>query len=70
MTGVKEDSPAAEKGIQEGDVITKVVRNQQLQPVGGVQALKDVASKSNELAIFVETRGRGGHLIALSKSPK
>jgi serine protease Do len=70
VTGVKEDGPAADKGIQEGDVITKVVRDKSLQPVGSVQALQDVASKSNELAIFVETRGRGGHLIALSKSPK
>jgi serine protease Do len=70
VTGVKEDSPAAEKGVQEGDVITKVVRNKQLQAVGSVQALKDVASKSNDLTIFVETRGRGGHLIALSKAPK
>ena len=33
VSSVKEGSPASEAGIQEGDVITKVVRNRRIQPM-------------------------------------
>ncbi len=46
VTSVKEGSAAAEKGIQEGDVITKVVRDRRPQPVGSVKSFQDLASKS------------------------
>jgi serine protease Do len=69
VTGVKAGSPAQEKGIEEGDVITKVVRNRRPQPVGTVKDFQDIASKSSELAVYVQ-RGPIGHFIALSKTPK
>ena len=58
VTSVKDGSPAAEKGIEEGDVITKVIRDRKPQPVGSVKAFEQLASDSNELAIFVEYAGR------------
>jgi serine protease Do len=69
VTSVKEGSPAEEKGIKEGDVITKVVRDHRPQSVGSVKAFQELASKSNDLAIFVQ-RGTSGTLVALSKAPK
>jgi serine protease Do len=69
VTSVKEGSPAAEKGIEEGDVITKVIRDRKPQPVGSVKAFEQLASDSNELAIIVQ-RGSHGRLVGLSKAAK
>ena len=56
VTSVKEGSSAAEKGIQEGDVITSVIRNRRIQPMASVKAFQDLASKSNELALLRAAR--------------
>jgi len=69
VTSVKEGSAAQEKGIQEGDVITKVVRDRRPQAVGSVKSFQDLASKSDEIAVYVQ-RGRVGRFVGLSKTAK
>jgi serine protease Do len=69
VSSVKDGSPAAEAGIQEGDVITKVVRNKRIQPLTSVQEFQDLASKSDELALYVQS-GKLGHFVTLSKNAK
>jgi serine protease Do len=69
VTSVKEGSPAAEKGIEEGDVITKVIRERKPQPVGSVKSFEQLAADSSELAIIVQ-RGSHGRLVGLSKAAK
>jgi serine protease Do len=69
VTSVKEGSSAAEKGIQEGDVITSVISNRRVQPMASVKAFQELASKSNELAVKVQ-RGAASRLVVLSKTAK
>jgi serine protease Do len=69
VSSVKEGSPAAEAGLREGMVITGVVRNQETQPVTGVEELQKLASKSDELALYVQTGKTGGY-VTLSKGAK
>jgi serine protease Do len=69
VSSVKEGSPAAEAGIQEGNVITKVVRNQEIQSLTSVQDFQELASKADELAIYVQA-GKLGRFVTLSKNAK
>jgi len=69
VSSVKEGSPAAEAGIQEGDVITKIVRNRRIQPVTGVEEFQSFASKADELALYVQS-GKLGRFVTLSKAAK
>jgi serine protease Do len=69
VTSVKEGSSAAEKGIQDGDVITGVISNRKIQPMVSVKAFQDLASKSSELAIKVQ-RGPASRFVTLSKTTK
>jgi serine protease Do len=69
VSSVKEGSPAAEAGIQEGDIITKVVRNRRIQPVTGVEDFQSFASKADELALYVQS-GKLGRFVTLSKAAK
>ncbi len=69
VSSVKEGSPAAEAGVREGDVITKVVRDHRIQTVKGVEDLQAIASKDTELALYVMT-GKAGRFVTLSKAPK
>jgi serine protease Do len=69
VSSVKEGSPAAEAGIQEGDVITKVVRDRKIQPVTGVEDFQNFASKADELALYVQS-GKLGRFVTLSKNAK
>jgi serine protease Do len=69
VSSVKDGSPAAEAGIQEGDVITKVVRDRRIQPLTGVQEFQDLASKEDELALYVQS-GKLGRFVTLSKTAK
>jgi S1-C subfamily serine protease len=66
---VKEGSPAEAAGIQEGDVITKIVRNGKIQSLTTTKDFQDIASKANELAIKVQ-RGNASRFVTLSKSTK
>ena len=69
VTSVKEGSSASEKGIEEGDVITSVIANHKIQPMTNVQAFRDLASKSDELALKVQ-RGPASRFVTLSKTAK
>jgi serine protease Do len=69
VSSVKEGSPAAEAGIQEGDVITKVVRNRKIQPVTSLEDFQGLASKADELALYVQS-GKLGRFVTLSKHAK
>jgi serine protease Do len=69
VTDVKDGSPAEAAGIQEGDVITKVIRDRKFQPLASVQEFQELASKTDELALYVQT-GRLGRLVVLSKTAK
>ena len=67
VSSVKEGSPGRGAGIQEGDVITKVIRDHKLQPLTSVKEFQDLASKSDELAIYVQTRRGSARFVVLSK---
>jgi serine protease Do len=69
VSSVKEGSPAGEAGIQEGDVITKVVHNRRIQQVTGVEQFQSVAGQSDELAIVVQS-GKLSRFVTLTKGPK
>jgi serine protease Do len=68
VSSVKEDSSAAEAGLKEGDVITGVVRNKEVQPLAGVDELQKLASKSDELALYVQSGKRSGFVTLTKKS--
>jgi serine protease Do len=69
VSAVKDGSPAEAAGIQEGDVITKMVRDKKIQPLTSVQDFQDVASKADELALYVQS-GKAGRFVTLSKTTK
>jgi serine protease Do len=69
VSSVKEGSPAGEAGLREGLVITKVVRNKEIQPVTSVEDFEKLASKSDELALYVQS-GKSGGFVTLSKRAK
>jgi serine protease Do len=67
VTEVKDGSPAEAAGIQQGDVITKVIRDHKPQALSSVKDLQDLASKSDELGLYVQ-RGKVGAFRVLSKN--
>lgn len=67
VASVKEDSAADEKGIQEGDVITKVLRDKQVLPVGDVRSFQDLAAKSDTLSFYVQSKN-GSRFVSLTKA--
>jgi serine protease Do len=69
VSSVKDGSPAEAAGIEEGDVITRVVRNHKPQPLTSVKDFQDIASKSNEIAVFVQ-KGKVGRFVVLTKNAK
>jgi serine protease Do len=69
VSSVKEDSPAEAAGIQEGDVITKVIRDHKIQPLTSVKDFQELSSRTDELAIYVQ-RGKLGRFLTLSKATK
>jgi len=69
VSSVKEGGPAEAAGIQEGDVITKIVRDKKIQPVGSVKEFQSAASHADEIMIYVQ-RGTAGRYLTLSKAAK
>jgi serine protease Do len=67
VASVKDGSMAAEEGIQEGDVITKVIKDRKIQPVASVKDFQDLASKNEEVSFYVQRGKLGGRYITLSK---
>jgi serine protease Do len=66
VASVKDGSAAAEEGIQEGDVITKVIKDRKIQPVTSVKDFQDLVSKNDEVSFYVQ-RGKLGRYLTLSK---
>jgi serine protease Do len=69
VSSVKDGSPAEAAGIQEGDVITKVISDHKTKALASVKDLQQLASKTDELAVFVQ-RGKAGRFVVLSKNGK
>lgn len=69
VTSVKSGSPADAAGIEEGFVITKVLRDHKAQPLTSVQEFQDLASKKDELGLYVRF-GNTSHLVVLTKNTK
>ena len=67
VASVKEGSPAAEEGIEEGDVITKVIKDRKIQPATTVKDFQDLATKSDEVSFEVQRGKLGGRYVTLSK---
>jgi serine protease Do len=70
VSSVKEGSPAAEEDIQEGDVITKVIRDRRIQPLASVKEFEELTSKHDELSVYVQRGKVGGRYVTLSKKVK
>jgi len=70
VSSVKEGSGAAEAGIREGDVVTKVIRNRKIQPLATVKEFQDLAAKNDELSFYVQRGKLGGRYVTLSRSAK
>jgi serine protease Do len=70
VSSVKDGSSAAEEGIQEGDVITKVIRDRRIQPLSSVKEFQDLASKNEEVSVYVQRGKTGGRYVTLSKQAK
>lgn len=69
VSSVKNGSPAEAAGIEEGCAITQIVRDRRPQPLTSVKEFQDVASKNDELAIYVQ-KGKEGAFVTVSKNPK
>jgi serine protease Do len=69
VSSVKDGSPAEAAGIQEGDVVTKVIRDHKFQPLTSVKEFQELSSKGDELAIYVQS-GKAGRFVTLSKEKK
>jgi len=70
VSDVKEGSPAADQGLEPGMLISKVVRNQRVTPLASVKEFQDLAGKSDELALYVQSPKGVAHFVTLSKSKK
>jgi serine protease Do len=69
VSSVKDGSPAEAAGIQEGDVITKVIRDRKFQSVTGVKAFQELAASADELALSIQS-GKASRLVVVSKNAK
>jgi serine protease Do len=70
VSQVKDGSAAEAEGIKEGDVITKVVRDRKIQPLTNVSEFASLASKSDELSVYVQSGKTRGRFVTLSKVKK
>jgi serine protease Do len=67
ISSVKEGSPAEAAGLEQGMVITKVVKDKKINAVKSVKDFQDLAGKSDELALYVQGAKGPGHFVTLSK---
>jgi serine protease Do len=69
ISSVKEGSVAEAEGLEAGMVITKVVQNQKIQPVKSVKEFQELAKKSDELALYVQS-SKLSRFVTLTKPQK
>jgi len=67
ITTVKEGSPADNAGLEVGDLITKVIKDKKIEPLKTAKEFQDLASHSDDLAIFVQRGNQPGRFLTLSK---
>jgi serine protease Do len=72
VAGVDQNGPAAAAGMEEGDLITKVIRDKKPQPVTSVDDLQEAAKDSDEMAIYVEDVNKvlPGQFMTLTREKK
>src|SRR5207302_1275975 len=70
ISSVKEGSPAEASGLEPGNVITKVVHDKKITAVTSVKDFQDLAGKSDELAIYVQSSQGPSRFVTLSKPKK
>jgi len=51
---VRPSGPAAKAGLEEGDLVTKVVKDKKIQPVTEVDQILAAAEGGDELTLFVK----------------
>jgi serine protease Do len=69
VSAVKDGSPAEDAGISEGDVITKIIKNREFQPVTSVKEFQELAASQDDIAVYVHGK-QVGRLVTLSKEKK
>jgi serine protease Do len=70
INGVQSGSPAEAADLEQGQLITRVVKDKKVQAVSTVKEFEDLAGKADELAVFVEQPDRPGRFVPLSKVKK
>jgi len=70
ISKVLEDSPASANGLEEGMVISKVIRNKQVEVVSGVEEFKKLTKDADTLMIYVSSSKIPGAFITLDKAKK
>ena len=67
VTSVEEGSPAEAAGLEEGELITKVIRDKAIQSVQGLDEFKELVGKSKVLGLFVQAADAPGRFVTLSR---
>ena len=70
ISGVKAGSPAEAAGLERGQIITGVVKDRKVQPLTSVKEFEALASKAEELAVYVESPDKPGGFVTLNKAKK
>jgi serine protease Do len=70
ISDVKEGSPAEAQGLEPGMLISRVVKNQRVSALTSVKDFQELASKADEIALYVEVPKGAGHFVTLSKAKK
>jgi serine protease Do len=70
INGVKPESPAAASGLEQGQLITRVVKDRKVQGVSSVKEFESLAGKADELALYVEQPDQPGRFVTLTKPKK
>ena len=52
---VAPESPAASQGIEEGDLITKVVKDKKLQDVSDIESFESLVGDNDDIAVYVQS---------------